>query len=243
MTTYYQYIAPHPQSQPSPSISSTSRSKEPQAHPASLPTPSQTLHLLHLPYELRLQIYTHALTPPHPARLPPTPALLLASRALYAETCPVLYATSTFLLHDSLLAALPRPYAAPAHLLAHLGPLARASIRKWQLRIRLDCALRFAPAAAAEQLSGVAELGVEAWTAAFGVVGCWNLVHGLGQVRGVRVCRVEGSVRNGDEEGAADWVERIVCLKAGEAPGARWEGEGKVGGIEVGEARTWIDRG
>ncbi|TPX17008.1 uncharacterized protein E0L32_012342 [Thyridium curvatum] len=192
---------------------------------------------LTLPYEIRLQIYESLLlypsssssSPSTSSPPPPTslfsPRILLACRQTHAEARPVLYARNTFLAHASLLTSFPsltgahRPLREPAVL-----PL----IRRWRLRLRLDCDPPWTAAQLSAAFSGADLLVLEVWQAAFLAAGRGVLTLFEG-VRGVRDPRVTGSLTG--FEAYARWLEGVMRQGPGRDVGQfdeSWETSGLV---------------
>ncbi|GKT85127.1 hypothetical protein Ct61P_02977 [Colletotrichum tofieldiae] len=176
---------------------------------------SSRCQFLDLPLEIRLDIYAHLLLHPPIDKLSPTrpvtrvhPAILSASRQTHAEGTPVLYSKNVFLAHTTLLASFPRlrPWYPPIRersVLPH--------IRRFHIRVRLDCDPAFDASAAAAAFSGVDELVVEVWQAMFQGAdhGTLRVFEG---VRGVRDVKVYGSITG--FEGYVRWLEGVMRCDA-----------------------------
>ncbi|GJC88191.1 hypothetical protein ColLi_11029 [Colletotrichum liriopes] len=176
---------------------------------------SSRCQFLDLPLEIRLDIYAHLLLHPPIDKLSPTrpvarvhPAILSASRQTHAEGTPVLYSKNMFLAHTTLLASFPRlrPWYPPIRersVLPH--------IRRFHIRVRLDCDPAFDASAAAAAFSGVDELVVEVWQAMFQGAdhGTLRVFEG---VRGVRDVKVYGSITG--FEGYVRWLEGVMRCDA-----------------------------
>ncbi|GKT50274.1 uncharacterized protein ColSpa_10455 [Colletotrichum spaethianum] len=177
---------------------------------------SSKCHFLDLPLEIRLDIYAHLLLHPPIDKLNPNrpaarihPAILTASRQTHAEGTPVLYSKNMFLAHATLLASFPR-------LRLWYPPVRERSvlpqIRRFHIRVRLDCDPAFDASAAAAAFSGVDELVVEVWQAMF-----QGADHGALQVfegvRGVRDVKVYGSITG--FEGYVRWLEDVMRYDTG----------------------------
>ncbi|KAI0023568.1 hypothetical protein F4780DRAFT_56128 [Xylariomycetidae sp. FL0641] len=175
-----------------------------------------------------------------PSPLPPTrlyPAILRTSRQLHAEGVRVLYSSNTFLAHPVLLCAFPSLYNAsmpslrypcfaspspfsPSSSFSPPTPTPHTMIRRFHVLVRLDAAPRFCARAAAAQLSGRAEVVLEAWRAAWRGAGpdALRLFEG---VRGVRRARVVFGADDDGEVGEAfadyaRWLERAMMRRVGE---------------------------
>ncbi|OHE91896.1 lysosomal cystine transporter [Colletotrichum orchidophilum] len=187
---------------------------------------------LELPCEIRLDIYTHLLLHPPLDRLdsslPHTrlhPAILAASRQIHAEGMPILYCNNIFLAHAKLLSSFPR-------LRSWYPPVRERSvlprIRRFHIRVRLDCDLAFDAEAATAAFSGVDELLVEVWQAAFQSAdhGALYVFEG---VRGVKAVRIYGSITG--FEVYVSWLEGVM----------RWGGDldGKdAGSVDMAPSQT-----
>ncbi|KAK2000345.1 hypothetical protein LX36DRAFT_654494 [Colletotrichum falcatum] len=176
---------------------------------------SSRCQFLDLPLEIRLDIYTHLLLHPPIDKLniarPVTrlhPAILSASRQTHAEGTPILYSKNIFLAHATLLASFPRlrPWYPPIRersVLSH--------IRRFHIRVRLDCDPAFDASAAVAAFSGVDELVIEVWQAVFQGADHATLRVFEG-VRGVRDVKIYGSIMG--LEGYVRWLEGVLRLSA-----------------------------
>ncbi|GAB7345601.1 hypothetical protein MBLNU457_3900t1 [Dothideomycetes sp. NU457] len=182
--------------------------------------------LLCLPAELRIQIYTLLLSPPHLATirrissrgycsdyvLPPlslTPSLLGTCRQINDEATPILYGQNTFAAHQSLLTDLP-------YLVTNSKPVTRGRgkelIKRWYVNVRLDTDARYTAEKARDAFTGVESLCIDVFQAMFG--GCdFSALKLFEGVRGVRQCTIQGSVGDGRY---ARWLEAVVCKGVGE---------------------------
>jgi hypothetical protein len=160
--------------------------------------PDTSLSFLGLPLELRLEIYLYLLLlGPIPNRLALVGAapklyvsILQTNRQIHDEATPVLYGQNTFVAHSSMLASFPslRQWYAPVKEVTVLS-----LIKKFHLRVRLDCDLAYDEAAVTEAFSGKEELTIEVWQPVYLGVGRDNLRRFEG-VRGVKRAKVFGSV-------------------------------------------------
>ncbi|KAK1594734.1 uncharacterized protein LY79DRAFT_588928 [Colletotrichum navitas] len=172
---------------------------------------SSRCQFLDLPLEIRLDIYTHLLLHPPIDKLNTTrpvtrlhPAILAASRQTHAEGTTILYSKNMFLAHATLLASFPRlrpwyPSIRERSVLQH--------IRRFHIRVRLDCDPTFDASAAAAAFSGVDELIIEVWQAVFQGADHATLRVFEG-VRGVRDVKVYGSITG--FEGYVRWLEGMM---------------------------------
>ncbi|KAK1971285.1 hypothetical protein LY78DRAFT_651954 [Colletotrichum sublineola] len=172
---------------------------------------SSKCQFLDLPLEIRLDIYTHLLLHPPIDKLNTArsgirlhPAILSASRQTHAEGTAILYSKNMFLAHATLLASFPRlrPWYPPIRersVLPH--------IRRFHIRVRLDCDPAFDARAAAAAFSGVEELVIEVWQAMFQGADHAALRVFEG-VRGVRDVNVYGSIT--EFEWYVRWLEGVM---------------------------------
>lgn len=181
---------------------------------------------LSFPGEIRNQIYRLLLTLPPPSASPEnptknalTPSILRANQQIYHEAALILYASNTFIAHPNLLTSLPRlrlhyptiPYPRPLSL-----------IKRYHVRVRLDCDPNFDAERARQAFSGVEELSVEVFQAQFGSCD-FAVLRLLEGVRGVGRARVYGSVVGFG--GYVDWLERVMMLAEGEVVDSYEEGK------------------
>ncbi|KAL0779392.1 hypothetical protein CaCOL14_003876 [Colletotrichum acutatum] len=181
---------------------------------------SPTCFFLELPCEIRLDIYALLLlihppldkvnTSSPQARL--HPAILSTNRQIHTEGTPILYGSNIFLAHAKLLASFPRlrPWYPPVR---ERSVLPR--IHRFHVRLRLDCDPAFDAAAATAAFSGVDELVVEVWQAAFQSAdhGALRVFEG---VRAVKTVRIYGSI-TGFEDYHASNMPRTSLLCGGRA--------------------------
>ena len=177
-----------------------------------------TAHLLTLPFEIRLEIYSYLLllpSSPRDHRVPQDdarvhPALLATCAQVHAEAMPLLYSANTFQAHYSLLTSLPR-------LRASLRPVTQARplahIRRWWMRIRLDAGCLFTEAAVTAAFTGMDEVVLDIWQTTFwGGAGVGPLER-FEAVRGVRKVRVLGSTTG--FEGYLRWLAQSMTAPVG----------------------------
>ena len=94
----------------------------------------------------------------------------------------------------------------------------KALIRRWHVRVRLDCDPFFTPEYAKECFDGTEVLEVEVFRSSWGIGG-YNSLEGFYGVRGVKKARVYGSIGNG----FAKWLERsLMSQQDKDVP--PWEG-------------------
>ncbi|KAI9158717.1 hypothetical protein HJFPF1_06715 [Paramyrothecium foliicola] len=181
------------------------------------PTPRSPF--LALPLEVRLEIYSYLLhLPPYcphqhhrPGAARVHPGLLLANRQVNAEATPLLYAHNTFVAHPTLLASFPR-LRAWYHPVREAAVLAR--IRRFHVRLRLDCDVPYDRGAVAAAFSGLDELTIDLVQAVFMGVGCANLTR-FDKVRGVARVTIRGST-TGFEDYVA-WLQGAMTTTPGAA--------------------------
>lgn len=192
--------------------------------------------ILDLPTEIRLQILSHVLShstpiitssasnlaPPSPTPLGLSPSILCTSSQLHVEGLPILYGANTFQAHPQLL----------TQSIFALDPTRRITaarcigfIKRWHVRVRLDCDPYYTTDTVAEAFSGCEELEVEVFRASWGIGG-YGALEGFRGVRDVRRAKVHGSVGRR----FARWLE--VAMESGE--------RGVVEGWE--EDEGWVGR-
>lgn len=170
---------------------------------------------LSIPLELRLEIYSYLLhLPPYcPHQRCPTSHvhtnLLLANRQINDEATPLLYASNTFVAHPTLLTSFPR-------LRAWYGPIRESTIvpriRRFHLRLRLDCDVPFDRDVVARAFSGLEELTIDLVQAVFMGVGCANLTR-FDAVRGVARVNILGSTSGFEDY--VSWLRDAMTSKPG----------------------------
>ena len=166
-----------------------------------------TISFLSLPGEIRNQIYNYLLILPSlstPRLLgdPPLhPEVLLLNYLIHSEACEILYGSNTFLAHPSLLNSLPRLrlYYDPIY-----SPSLISLIRKYHIRVRLDCDPNFSAEKAKEAFSGVEELTIEVFEAQYGSSG-YKVLSLFEGVRGVKKARIYGSIATFPEH--VEWLQ------------------------------------
>ena len=174
------------------------------------------LSFLDLPSEIRNVIYQLLLTHDTPIHaytfqnLSPRertclnlhPTMLLLCHRIHDEASSVLYSCNRFQAHpswltDVMFAIYPdRTIMSPRYI---------AFIRRFHLRVRLDCDPFYTPAKLAKAFSGMDELEIEVFQSSFGtsdyrVLECFSII------RGVKRAKVHGSVK----QHFADWLEKVM---------------------------------
>lgn len=150
---------------------------------------------LDFPGEIRNQIYNELLLVPtisKPRSLgdPPIyPQILSTCRKIHEETNQILYACNTFLAHPSLLSDRPRLRLYYDIIPATLVPL----IRRYHIRVRLDCDPNFTAQRASDAFTGVDDFTIEVFQAQFGSSD-HKVLRLFEGIRGVEQARIYGSV-------------------------------------------------
>jgi hypothetical protein len=156
-----------------------------------------TLSFLDLPGEIRNQIYYQLLVLPSLSTtrcLPNSslyPQILSVCRKIYTESQQILYGSNTFLAHSNLLTGLPRLRVCYATISSQK---LISLIRRYHIRVRLDCDPNFEKERAIEAFSGIEELTIEVFQAQFGSSD-YKVLRLFEGVRGIRKARVYGSVQ------------------------------------------------
>jgi hypothetical protein len=169
-----------------------------------------SLTFLSLPGEIRNQVYNQLLIVPSLSipRIygdPPLyPQILTVSRKIHSEAQEILYGSNTFLAHPNLLTGLPRlrlyyDTISSSHLIA--------LIRRYHIRIRLDCDPNFSATKARDAFAGVEELTLEVFQAQFGSSDhkVLKLFEGI---RGVKAAKIYGSVTAFPEY--VEWLQNTM---------------------------------
>jgi hypothetical protein len=163
-----------------------------------------------LPGEIRNQIYRQLLIVPplHVPRLPGDPPIypqiLSVCRKIHEEAREILYSCNTFLAHPNLLAGLPR---LRLYYDSISSPTLISLIRRYHIRVRLDCDPNFSLAKATNSFSGVEELAIEVFQAQFGSSD-YKVLRLFEGVRGVKRVRIYGSVNAFPEY--ISWLEAAI---------------------------------
>jgi len=174
-----------------------------------------SLTFLDLPGEIRNQIYDHLLViPSHstPRRLgdPPIyPQILLTNRAIHEEAQQILYGSNTFLARPNLLSGLPR---LRLYYPIISSPALISLMRKYHIRIRLDCDPNFKAIKAKEAFTGMDELTIEVFQAQFGSSD-HKVLRLFEGIRGVKNVRIYGSVTGFPEY--VLWLRNTMMAKEG----------------------------
>lgn len=155
------------------------------------------LSFLDLPGEIRNQIYRHLLVIPSLTTLrvlgsdqPLSPQILGSCRKIYLETLQILYGCNTFVAHHSLLSDFPRlrPY------YPTISSTAMSSlIRKYHIRVRLDCDPNFSALQATNAFTGVEELTIEVFQAQF-ASSDFEVLRLFEGIRCVKKVKIYGSI-------------------------------------------------
>ena len=175
-----------------------------------------------LPCEIRLQIlrnllthstfiYTnssHQLGPLYPTPLSLSPDILLASKRAYADAIHILYGENTFQAHPQYLAS--SVFAIdPTRLVTAVHCI--KLIKRWHVRVRLDCDLYYQPEDLRACFDGCDSLEVEVFRSSWGK-GDYEALTGFQRVRGVKRACVHGSVG----EAFAKYLETCMMNRSGQ---------------------------
>jgi len=202
---------------------------------------------LALPGEIRNQILrlllTHKtpiiarsvnhLAPPRPTSLEICPNTLLTCWQVYNESLSFLYGENTFQAHPSYLTAVLFAMD-PTRLVT--APFCVEMVRRFHIRVRLDCDPYYHPAAVAKAFNSAEELEVECFRSSWGIGG-YDALEGFMSVRGVHRASVHGSVGMK----MALWLKKVMQSPEGSAL-EECEGDeelGWVGHKEVGSQWPW----
>ena len=166
-----------------------------------------TLTFLDLPGEIRNKIYHQLIVLPslsstqHLHDHPIHPEILHTCRKIHAEARQILYGCNTFIAHPNLLASLPRLRKC-FNTIRH--PNLIAMIRRFYIRVRLDCDANFSAEKARTAFTGVDELTLDVFQAQFGSSD-YEVLKRFEDVRGVGKARIFGSILGFPEY--AGWLE------------------------------------
>jgi hypothetical protein len=163
---------------------------------------------LDLPVEIRLEIYAYLLILPPYTKLqvlrPSTKlhaSVLLVNRQINAEATPILYTKNLFIAHPVLLTSFSslRRWYPPVR-----EPSVLPRIRRFHIRVRLDCDPQYGVDDVNSAFMGIDELSVEVWQAAFLAARRDALARFEG-VRGVKKVKIWGSTTG--LEDYVSWLE------------------------------------
>lgn len=191
-----------------------------------------SLTFLDLPGEIRNQIYHQLIVlpslsgPKSFSDTPIYPEILHTCRKIHEEARQILYGCNTFFAHANLLTGLPR-------LRPNFNTISRPNlismIRRYYIRVRLDCDPNFSAKNAKEAFTGVEELTLDVFQAQFGSSDheVLKLFEGI---RDVKKATIYGSITGFPEY--ANWLETSMMTPEGiEVPG--------YGEIETSNVRTY----
>jgi len=218
------------------------------------PPAHRPLTFLALPPEIRNAIYhlllthNHAISAPSYHQLSPTtptplnihPALLRTCTQIHTEALPILYGSNRFQAHPSLLTGMTFALDATRPI---ISARVVALIRRFHLRVRLDCDPNYGEEALVRAFSGVEELQVEVFQASYGNSD-FRVLELFKGIRGVGRARVFGSVA----AEFAGWLEGCMESEVGAGVGVGgWVGEG-FGGLGerekvLGGYEVWVHGG
>ncbi|KAE8447254.1 hypothetical protein EG329_010948 [Mollisiaceae sp. DMI_Dod_QoI] len=163
---------------------------------------------LDLPGEIRNEIYLKLLIVPAASKPrllgdPPIyPQILSTCKKIHEEAQQILYGYNTFLAHPNLLSSLPRLRLCYNTI---FSPTLISLIRRYHIRVRLDCDPNFSIQKATDAFTGVEELTLEVSQAQFGSSD-HKVLRLFEGIRGVKKTRVYGSVTLFPE-----YVEWLQC--------------------------------
>ena len=118
------------------------------------------------------------------------PHILFTCRKVYEEGIHILYGNNTFLAHPNLLSALPR---LRSYYDTIVSPSLITLIRRYQIRIRLDCDPNFTAEQATHAFTGVDELNIIVFQAQYGSSD-YKVLRLFEGVRGVKRINICGSI-------------------------------------------------
>lgn len=179
--------------------------------------------LLELPGEIRNQILrlllthttpivtrnAHQLGPPKPTSMNLSPNILLASKRTRAEGLTILYGENLFQAHPSYLASM--LFALDPSRTVN-SPICLSLIRRFHVRVRLDCDTFYNKGDVKRVFDGADVLEVEVFRSSWGVGG-YEALEGYRGIRGVREARVHGSL----PAPTARWLEACMQRQGEEA--------------------------
>ncbi|KAL9603044.1 MAG: hypothetical protein Q9219_001408 [cf. Caloplaca sp. 3 TL-2023] len=129
---------------------------------------------------------SHNLKPPKPVSLGLSPNICLVSRVLYAESSSILYGENTFQAHPTFLAN--AAFAIDPER-AIVSARCISMVRKWHIRVRLDCDSYYEPEDIARMFVGAEDLEIEVFRASWGV-GNHDVLNAFSRIRGVTRAKV-----------------------------------------------------
>ena len=174
------------------------------------------LSFLDLPGEIRNQIYLELLIVPDLA----TPLLQFGSHPIYPrilEVCQkvhdeakeILYGINTFLAHPNLLTGLPR-------LRLHYDTISSESIisliRRYHIRVRLDCDPNFTAIKVIDAFTDIEELSIEVFQTQYGGSD-YNVLRLFEGIRGVKKANIFGSTSSFPKY--AEWLQDAMMTPKG----------------------------
>ncbi|EPE33617.1 hypothetical protein GLAREA_06630 [Glarea lozoyensis ATCC 20868] len=176
------------------------------------------LNFLHLPGEIRNEIYTQLLVLPRESNILPFydcnlydiyPEILSVCRKTHTEALPILYGLNTFIANTTPTSCFPRltPFHAPVQSSAMV-----ALIRRYYVRIRLDYQPSFSFERARDAFTGMEELTVDVFRMNFDRWSPGVLTRFEG-VRGVKNVRIVGSTYGFPRY--VEWLEGCIASAEG----------------------------
>lgn len=177
--------------------------------------------LIDLPGEIKNQIYTLLLVLPlntsgntfMPINEPRIhPHILGVCRSIHHEAKQILYGSNIFYAHPELLTGLPRLRLYYGTDRTVKSPEMISLIRRYRLRVRLDCDPNFSAKQAEDSFTGVEELFIEAFQVQFGGSD-YSVLKLFEGVRGVKRATISRSVMGFPEY--VEWLQRSMMAPVG----------------------------
>ncbi|KAL6721629.1 hypothetical protein ACLMJK_000733 [Lecanora helva] len=173
------------------------------------------------------------LAPHKPNSLCIWPNILLTSRRIYNEGFSFLYSENTFQAHPSYLTSILFAIDPTRTVTA---PLCMAMIRRFHIRVRLDCDPFYDIEDVAKAFNGADSLEVEVFRSSW-AIGGYHALEGFTDVQGVKKAKVHGSVGSR----FAKWLEKTMQTPVGvEAEACEGDDEfGWVGNSDLDDGSPW----
>ena len=146
--------------------------------------------------------FANQLAPPKPTPLNIWPNILLACKRTYDKGITIIYGENTFQAHPSYLNCV---LFAMDPTRTVISKLCIAMIRRFHLRVRLDCDPFYKPRDVKKAFSGADELELEVFRSSWGLGG-YDALEGFVGVREIRKAKVHGSI----EPNFARWLEGVM---------------------------------
>jgi hypothetical protein len=171
-----------------------------------------------LPGEIRNQIYTHLLVIPYNifAFYPGNsrvvhPQILTVCRQVHAEARQILYGSNTFIADLALLTPLPQLTIRYRKI---YSSCLISLIRRYHIRVRLDCDPNYTYDVARESFSGLESLTIEIWQAQFGSSD-HEVLRLFEGVRNVKNLQIIGSISRFPDY--IEWLHKRITSDEGSA--------------------------